>query len=101
MLELRCLQRRTGMDAGQNEVLRWWQQRAESHRVAAKNLKTPAARRTILKLADMADRCSRPEDNNAHGDPRCPRTIPGTPDFLVLHFDGSPMTSAVSYSALF
>jgi hypothetical protein len=59
-----------GMDADQNEVLRWWRQRAESHRVTAKNLKTPAARGTILKLADMPDRCSRPEDNPTHADPR-------------------------------
>jgi hypothetical protein len=58
------------MDADQNEALKWWQHRAESHRAVAKKLKTLAARRTILKLADMADRCSRPEDNNAHGDPR-------------------------------
>jgi len=58
------------MDADQNEVLRWWRQRAESHREIAKKLKTPAAQRTILKLAEIADRCSRPEDNPTHADPR-------------------------------
>ena len=51
------------MDTNANDALKWWQRRAENHRAVAKQMKTPKTRKTILKLAEMADQQTRPDYN--------------------------------------
>jgi hypothetical protein len=54
------------MATNTQDTLRWRQQRAENHRAVAKQMKTPKIRKTMLKLAEMADQQTRPDHNKVY-----------------------------------